>query len=240
MLDKFLACVIYVLEALLFVLLLRRGEWKRHFAVSTYLISLLAVDAALRPYFFCHYGLNSYTYGYCYWLSDIVLALEAFGLTCFFFRRACARDAQELWRLVRIALVVVFVLVAYISYYFIAHNYDHVQRHGDTFIYEFEQNLYFACLVLNTFLFVVLQGIERAEQELELFVCGMGIQFAGPTASLALVHVTHSRASSYSLLGYIMPVCTLMMLLVWLYAVTTTHKEVAREARVAALAEAGS
>ena len=215
---------IYVLEAFLFLLLLRRGEWKRQLGVSVYLVSLLVVDAFARPYFLYRYGLQSNPYGYCYWLTDILLALEAFGLMCFFFHRACARD-PELWRLLRASLIVVFVLVAGISYLVISHNYDRVQRHSDRFIYEFDQNLYFTCLVLNTLLFVLLQRIEDADQELGLLVCGMGIEFAGPAASLALVHVTSGWPAAYSLLGYVMPVCTLGMLLVWLYAITASHKD---------------
>jgi hypothetical protein len=234
MLDKFLTYglqyTIYILEAGLFLLLLRRAEWKRQIGVSVYLLSLLAVDALGRPYVLYRFGLQSNQYGYCYWLTDILLAVEAFGLMCFFFHRACAHD-QELWRLLRTALIVVFVLVAGISYLVISYNYDRVQRHSDRFIYEFDQNLYFTCLVLNTLLYVMLQRIEHADQELGLLVCGMGIQFAGPAASLALVHVTLGWTGAYSLLGYVMPVCTLGMLLVWLYAITATQKDATEGSR---------
>jgi hypothetical protein len=243
MLDKFLTCglqyVIYVLEALLFFLLVRRGQWKRQWGVSVYLVSLLAVDALARPTFLYRYGFESNTYGYCYWLTDVLLALQAFGLMCFFFHRVCARD-QELWRFFRTSLIVVPVIVAVISYAYIYYNYDRVQRHSDRFIYEFDQNLYFACLVLNTFLYVMLQRIENADQELGLLVCGMGIQFAGPAASLAIV--TMGWPAAYSLLGYVMPVCTLSMLLVWLYSITGVQKKPTRRGsgrlRVPILAEA--
>jgi hypothetical protein len=155
---------------------------------------------------------------------------------CIFFRRACT---PEFWRVLRLSLLVVFILVAAISYLSLSHHKDNLLH---DFIYEFEQNLFFTCLVLNTLLFVMLQRIENADQELGLLVCGMGIQFAGPAASLALVHVTLGWTGSYSLLGYVMPVCTLGMLLVWLYSITATQRDATQSSRsrlrVPVLAEA--
>ena len=58
------------------------------------------------------------------------------------------------------------------------------------FIIEFNQNLYFTCLVLNTLLYILLQQIDSADDELGLLVCGVGIQFAGPAATLALLTLT--------------------------------------------------
>jgi hypothetical protein len=215
---------VQLLELGLVVYLLYRGLRKRHASVLVYLLSLLAVDEVVRRYFFHTYGLNSFAYAYAYWLTDVLLALEAFGLMCIFFRRACT---PEFWRTLRLSLIVIFILVAAISFYLLSIHYhkDNLVYLLHDFIYEFEQNLFFTCLVLNTLLFVMLQRIEGADQELGLLVCGMGIQFAGPAASLALVHVTQGWPAAYSLLGYVMPVCTLGMLLVWLYAITATQKD---------------
>jgi hypothetical protein len=239
MLGNLLGYLVQFLELGLLVYLLYRGLWRRHAGVLVYLLSLLAVDEGVRRYFFHRYGgLNSLAYANCYWLTDVLLALEAFGLMCIFFRRACV---PQVWRVLRLSLTVVFILVAAISYFSLLPRY-----HNDTllhnFIYEFEQNLFFTCLVLNTLLFVMLQRIEGADQELGLLVCGMGIQFAGPAASLALVHVTSGWPAAYSLLDYVMPVCTLGMLLVWLYAMTPAQKDAtegsASPMRVPILAEA--
>jgi hypothetical protein len=210
---------VQILELGLLVYLLSRGLWKRHAGVLVYLLSLLAVDEVVRRYFFHRYGLNSLAYAYSFWLTDVLLALEAFGLICIFFRRACV---PEWWRVLRLSLTAVFILVTAISYLSLSHH-KHNLLHD--FIYEFEQNLFFTCLVLNTLLFVMLQRMEGADQELGLLVCGMGIQFAGPAAGLALVHVTQGWPAAYSLLGHAMPVCTLGMLLVWLYAITAGQRD---------------
>ena len=225
MVDRLLASgleyTVYLLEAGVLIYLLSRGLWKRHLGVSFYLLSLLAVDWAVRPYFYRHYGLDSLSYAYSYWLTDVLLALEAFGLMCIFFRRACM---PKVWQVLRLSLIVVFVLIAAISFYYLSlsHHKDNLLH---DFIYEFEQNLFFTCLVLNTLLYVMLQQIESADRELGLFVCGMGILFAGPTAGLALVHVTLTGSFSIWLLAHVMPLCTLAMLLVWLYAITAVQKD---------------
>jgi hypothetical protein len=220
---------VQIVELGLLVYLLYRGLWKRQKGVSVYLVSLLAVDEVVRRPVFHRYGLDSPAYAYSYWLTDVLLALEAFGLMCIFFRRACT---PQFWRVLRLSLIFIFILVAAISCVSLSHHLvgltglkDHLLHDFTRFIYEFEQNLYFTCLVLNTLLFVMLQRIEGADQELGLLVCGMGIQFAGPAASFAMVRVTSGWPAAYSLLGYVMPLCTLGMLLVWLYAITAAEKD---------------
>jgi hypothetical protein len=243
MLDKVLGCglqyMIYGVEGLLFLLLLRRGQWKRQLGVWLYVFSLVAVDGGIRPYVLYKYGLRSDQYAFCYWISDVTLALGAFALVCSFFRRACQR--RETWHTLRLSLVFVFILVALISFFSLWGNYQEL-LHSFKFIEGFEQNLYFTCLVLNTLLYIMLQRIESADQELGLLVCGMGIQFAGPAASLALLHVTLGWPAAYSLLAYVMPVCTLGMLLVWLYSITAAQKDATEGSpspmRVPILAEA--
>jgi hypothetical protein len=204
---------IYTLEAGLFLFLVRKGHWKRQLGVSVYVVCLFTVDALVRPYFLYRYGLDSNPYGYSYWLTDIVLALEAFGLLCIFFRRACT---AKMWHYLRLYLALVFVGVGAISYFFISQNYANLQHN---FIFEFEKNLFFACLVLATLLFVMLQQAASTDDQLELLVCGMGIQFAGPTASLALMRLTSDLQSAYWLVRHIAPLCTLATLLIWIYAV---------------------
>jgi len=205
--------LVQIAEVGLLIYLLSHGLWKRHAGVLVYLLSLLAVDEVVRRYFFHRYGLNSLAYAYSYWLTDVLLALEAFGLICIFFRRACV---PQLWRVLRLSLIVVFILVAAISYLSLSHHKDNLLH---SFIYEFEQNLFFTCVLLNTLLYIMLHQMGSADEQLALLVCGMGIQFAGPTAGLALVHLTVGGQLAYLLLHHLAPLCTLGMLLIWTYAV---------------------
>ena len=173
------------------------------------------------------YGFASRQYFYVYWSTDFLLVISAFILVCLFFRRACFQE-EKMWRFVRLLLFFIFILVMGISCLSFSRNYSQLSTY---FIVEFNQNLYFTCLVLNTLLYILLQQIESADDELGLLVCGVGIQFAGPAATLALVHLTTGEGFAKSLAYFMMPLCTLGMLLVWAYAigrVQDTATEVAR------------
>jgi hypothetical protein len=109
------------------------------------------------------------------------------------------------------------------------------------FIVEFSQNLYFTCLVLNTLLYVMLQQLAIDDDELGLLVCGMGLQFAGEAAFLALLHLTSGENFARVLIGFLNPACTLGMLLIWTYAIVKTPQTAPARSRAgkdAALAEA--
>jgi hypothetical protein len=174
------------------------------------------------------FGLASLEYFYVYWATDFLLVISAFILVCLFFRRACIRE-EKMWRFVRLLLLFILVLVMGVSALTFSRNYSHLFTR---FIIEFNQNLYFACLVLNTLLYILLQQINSADDQLGLLVCGVGIQFAGPAATLALVHLTTGEGFAQSLGSLVMRLCTLGMLLVWAYAIVRvqdTASEVPRQ-----------
>ena len=173
---------IYILEAVVCGLLASRGGWRNHKGLCLYVTLLFALDGVSRPVVLSHFGAASVQYAYFYWLTDVVLAMGAFLLTCAFFRRACTRE-EKLWHFVRLLLVFVFLLVVAISALSLTRNYTHLFT---MFIIEFSQNLYFTCLVLNTLLYVMIQQLAIEDDELGLLVCGMGVQFAGEAACLAL------------------------------------------------------
>ncbi len=207
------------LELAFIVFVIWRGYVKRLAAPTCYVASFLAVSA-FRWFVLHRYGLSSRQYFDSYFLSDFLLAVAAFAVVCAFFRRACLSE-QKLWRFVRLFLIFVFILVVGISAFSLSRNYSHL---FSTFIIEFEQNLYFTCLVLNTLLYVLMQQVQSADDELSLLVCGIGIQYAGPAASFALVHLTLGQHFSASLVRFILPVCSFGMLLIWLYAVARMPK----------------
>jgi hypothetical protein len=208
-----------LLEVALLITLLRGGYWKRLGGLMAYVSVLLTTEVA-RDAVLYHYGLSSLAYAYFYWLSDVVLALGAFLLVCAFFQRACSGQTP-LWRHMRLFLAFVFVLVVGVSLIALSRNYTSLFT---MFIIEFEQNLYFTCLVLVSLLYILMQYFKPADDELGLLVCGLGIQFAGPTANFALVHLTSGGFYSASLLRFIPPLCTLGMLAIWTYAVAGVRK----------------
>jgi hypothetical protein len=199
----------------------RRGRLRAEVWLAAYLAALLGVGI-IRSYDLYSYGVDSIHYAYSYWLTDVVLALGAFLLVCALFRRACS-GYPKLWGTLRTMLVSVFVLVAGVSYISLSKNYDHL---FSMFIVEFQQNLYFTCLVLNTLLYLLMAQLESADEQLNWLVIGLGLQFAGPAANLAFMYLAHSQSYSGSLFSYLSPLCTLCMLSIWLYAVARVPSEV--------------
>jgi hypothetical protein len=179
-----------------------------------YLTSLLVADLT-RVFVLHKCGLASVAYYYVYWSTDFLLVISAFLLMCLFFRRACLRE-EKMWRSIRLLLGFTFALVVGISALSISRNQNHLFTY---FTIEFNQNLYFTCLVLNTLLYLLLQYIDSTDDQLGLLVCGVGIQFAGPAATLALLHLTAGERFAQSLTTSLIPLCTLAMLLVWGYAI---------------------
>jgi len=178
---------------------------------------LFLLDGVARPAVCNFFGQRSPQFFYFYWLTDAAFALGAFLVICGFFHRAC-RQEEKLWRFVRLMLFFVFPVVFAVSALTLTRNYKNLYS---MFIIEFSQNLYFACLVLNTLLYVMLQQLEIEDDELGLLVCGFGLQFAGEAACFALYHLT-SAISFASVITFLAPCCTLAMLSIWIYAIGKT------------------
>ncbi len=204
----------YVLEACLLVYLLRKGYARRLWEVVFYLVASLGLNGA-RYYTLHEYGLASPQYGYCYWTTDLLLVLAAFVVVSAFFRRACSGN-ETMWRHVRLLLVVVLFLVLVISAVSFSH---HTGGIFTVFIIEFQQNLYFACLVLNTLLYLLVVKMAVADDRLGMLSCGLGIQFAGPAACLAYYYLTGGDQFASTLTVFLVPLCDAGMTLTWFYAV---------------------
>jgi len=206
----------YVLEVGLLGLVLWRGHARRLAAFSFYVGAYFAVDGILRPCALHRYGPASVEYFYLYWLTDALLALCTFLLICAFFRRACSHD-RNVWTFVRPILLLILAFIVADSAFALHQHYKHLFT---AFIFVFNQNLYFTGAVLNTVLYLMLLRFEGPDRELELLVCGLGIQYAGPAANFALVHLTGNSSPAARLLTvYLPPLCALGMLAVWFYAV---------------------
>jgi hypothetical protein len=203
----------YALEISLVATLLVQKWWRKYPAFFVYVAAFAFIDAILRPSVLYSYGRASQAYLYAYWTTDIVLTLGAFLLICFLFHRACAQK-KDLWPVLRTMLISVFVLVGFISCFTMSQHYQHL---APAFVIEFSQNIYFSCLVLNTLLYIMLQYVDCADESLNLLVCGLGIQFAGSAAGMALAYV---MSGGIALPSFVAQFCNLGMCLTWLYAVT--------------------
>lgn len=204
----------YAVELALVVVLFTRGRWKGAQALAFYFLGYVALDTIFRPAVLYAYGLKSFQYQYAYWVSDVIITLGAFVLICLLFRRA-SRSKPEAWSFLRSMLGAIFVIIAFISYFSLASHYDHL---FGRFIIDLQQNLYFACLVLNTLLYIMLQQWDSEDEWLNLIVCGLGIEYAGPAASMALMYLTPGGHDAGLLAALTSGVCNVGMCMVWLYA----------------------
>ncbi len=206
----------YAAEFLLLGALLFAGRWRKLSALFFYVLAFAGVDAILRPLAREAFGFSSVRYFYIYWISDVALTFATFLLVSLFFRQAFAKESKH-WPAIRTGLIAAFGLTALVSYLSVAAHYAHLFI-DVRFLMQFSQDLYFTCLILITVLFVMLQASESAGDQLHLLVSGMGIQFAGPAAAMALDYVTSGRIGAVAQLSA--PVCNLAMFITWLYAVT--------------------
>jgi hypothetical protein len=213
---------IYAFELFLVLYLLSRGHARRSASIVGYLVLLLVTDGAARPAMLSCFGQASVRYAYFYWLTDVVVAVGSFLLIWSFFRRACARE-ERLWRLVRLLLLFIFVLVVAISALAPTRHYSQLYT---VFIVEFAENLYFSCLVLNTLLYVMIQQLAIDDEELALLVCGFGVQFAGEAAGLALYHMSLGENFARFIFNFLSPACKLGMLMAWSYALARRGDDV--------------
>jgi hypothetical protein len=222
----------YSSETALFVYLLSLAL-RRRCCGLTGLLAYVTVSVGvgvLRLFAVAHYGALSQQYALCYWLTDFPLVFAVFLLIASFFRRACA-GRVEAWRHVRLMLTLIPPLTGAVSYIAILRL-----RHSffPYFVIEFQQDLYFACLVLVTMLYLMLLKFDPADEQLGLLVCGLGVMFAGFAASYALVIATRWAPLAGVLSGYIPQVSDMGMVSIWLYAAARVPKTVpAKEAQKA-------
>jgi hypothetical protein len=206
----------YALEVALVVCLLLRGWRKKYPAFFIYATAFAFIDAIVRPAVLYTYGWTSSQYRRCYWTTDVIVTLGAFLLICAFFRCACSKK-KDLWPILRTMLISVFTIVAFISCFSISRNYHHL---ASDFVVELSQNVYFACLVLNTLLYIMLQYVDCADESLNLLVCGLGIEFAGSAGGMALAALMSAWSGNVAFAGFVGNLCNVGMCVTWLYAVT--------------------
>jgi hypothetical protein len=212
----------YAVEVSLIVVLLVRGWWKRYPAFFAYVTAFAFIDAVLRPIVLYSYGWTSLQFRRCYWVTDLILTLGAFLLISLVFRQACSHK-KDLWHWLRTMLISVFAITGFISCFKVSQHYHNLAA---AFVIEISQNVYFACLVLNTLLYVMLQYVDCADENLSLLVCGLGVEFAGSAAAMAVAALMPSWSGNVAFASFVAQMCTLGMCLTWLYAATRKPESV--------------
>jgi hypothetical protein len=69
-------------------------------------------------------------------------------------------------------------------------------------------------------LYLMTVKMDVADERLGMLVCGLGIEFAGPAAGLALFYLARGAELSHLVGVYFFPLCDIGMILTWFYAVS--------------------
>ncbi len=218
----------FVLELWVLVYIIWRGQLRRLIGPWLYVCLAFTLNGFVRPLALNSYGQNSRQYLVVYSLTDLCFTLATFLLICSFYRRAFSYQ-ERIWKLSRILLVFVFLIVVVVSA--LETSNPHAQFLTFFSNMELTQNLYFTCLVLTALLFVLIERIESVDDELGLLVCGVGVQVAGPTATLALLNLTRGSDFAQSLNSLVILFSTFGMLLTWSYAITWRWRLLGRSRR---------
>ena len=230
-LDYALTIFGYALASAIVAASVVRGYLRRYFYLNLYVVALCAFDA-LRYAFLRAYGFRSPQYFYAYFLTDAISVILAYLLILGFFDilfRNSPLRAQ-----VRVALFLFFALVAGTSYIFISHSVSHFYSR---LVVEFQQNMYFAALVLTVLLLVSLAHLRVRDRQLGLLITGLGIFAPAPAGGYALQNLLpRDLFEALSELTRRVPaLATLAMLSLWCYALVQVPTEAGTPAQAPAL-----
>lgn len=239
-LDFVLAMIVNLLAVGVVAVSLYRGVFKRYSYVNLYVAALLVFDLA-RYVFLQRYGFQSKQYFYAFYGTDAVLAVLLYLLILSVFD-IVFRDSS-LRGPVRVSLWGGFTLLCFISYLFIPSSAKNFYSH---LLVEFQQNMYFASVVLTVMLCISLAHLRVRDPQLSLLVSGLGVFAAVQAGQYAILNLLprnlFENNGVQEVTRRLPAVATAMMVGLWCYALwklAATAKAPA-ESETIEVAEAGS
>lgn len=198
------------LEVLVIGTCVRRGWFRKYLVLNLLLVFNILTDLVRCGTLYL-FGYTSPEYFYSYLYSDAVLSVLSYLLIVSFFDAIFRESVFR--RYVRPTLGFLFVLIIAISALVLSRTSSHVTSR---LYYEIQQNLYFAGLLLNFFLWVSLNHLRVESKRLALLVAGLGIFFASNAAKYSFHYLFQGTALS-SIATSISPVAFLLMVSLWAY-----------------------
>lgn len=188
-----------------------RQGWFRKYLVLNLLLVVNILSDLVRGCALYTFGYTSPEYFYAYLYTDAVLSVLSYLLIVSFFDAIFRQSIFR--RYVRPTLGFLFVLIIALSALALSRTTSHVTSR---MYYEIQQNLYFAGLLLNFFLWVSLNHLRVESKRLALLVAGLGIFFASNAAKYSFHYLFQGTALS-SIATSIPPVAFLLMVSLWAY-----------------------
>lgn len=219
-----LACL--CCEAGVVVFLLRRGDFRRYFAVGLYM-ALSFLFGVARYVILFRYGFESNLYFFFYHYSDGFLTICLFVVLMSLYLRVF--EDMGVSQYLRVGALLLLSGTSWFSYQVLAENLLKINTANlqfARFVVELEQNLYFVGLVLTYLLWGAMIKVRENRTRLIQLVLALGVYFSAFAACYALRNL-HPQFKA--ILDYVPPVMAVCLPLAWF---VTIHR-IPEEARLA-------
>lgn len=206
---------------------LYRHSFRRYLYLNLYAIALLVVDL-LRYVVLNAYGFKSMYYFWAFYLSDALLSVLLYLLILSFFDVVFSESSLR--ETVRISLLGAFALLSFISYISISSS---VKQFYSRLTIEFQQNMYFASVVLAVLLCMSLAYLRVRNPQLSMLIGGLGVLATLQAASYALQNIILAKSFG-EVVRLMSAISTAAMLGIWCYALAklpTTSPATAKHAQ---------
>lgn len=235
-LDGILGLLGTALALGVFIASAARGYLRRYFFVNLVVVVLLLSDG-LRYVVYHRYGLKSLEYLYTFYATDALLVTASYLLILSFFD-IVFRDT-EMRSLVRWTLLFFFILIGMMSYALIERS---LPYYFSRLILEFQQNMYFAAVILTVLLWVSLAHLRLEDRQMGFLIAGLGLSVSATAANYALGNLLPPewfRGFKF-LLTRVPVLATIAKLSLWCYALSLAaeHVQVPQEQPALVRAEA--
>ena len=190
---------------------LHRHSFRRYSYLNLYAIALLVVDLQRYAVLYA-YGFNSKQYFWAFYLSDALLNVLLYLLILSFFD-VVFRESP-LRATVRLSLLGAFALLSFISYLSISSTVKHFYSR---LTIEFQQNMYFASVVLAVLLCMSLAHLRVQNPQLSMLIGGLVVYATLQAASYALQNIMLAKVLT-EVVRLMSSISTAVMLGIWCYS----------------------
>ncbi|HKZ52231.1 MAG TPA: hypothetical protein VJ085_03015 [Candidatus Acidoferrales bacterium] len=186
--------------------------WKRlilqYVLLNLYLFANLSLTLG-GYYIYSFFGYDSFQYFYFYYTTDAVQNIVGYILIGSLFDRLLRGSIFH--KYVRPTLILTFLLIVAVSARFLSAN---LERFYSTFVFEFQQNMYFIGVLLTFLLWISMGYLQAESRRFVLLVSGLGIYFSSHAATYAMQFLF---PGSIPVLIKVPPLAYCFMVLLWLY-----------------------
>ena len=229
--DLVLFVAVEALALTFIALSISKRSFRRYLYLNVYTAAMVGCDVG-RTLSLRAFGLKSIEYFLAYYLTDFLLVVLLYMAILSVFD--IVLQDSPFRAQARLAFIFFFAIVAGVSYAFVS-NSRSLFNGRSILILEFQQNMYFASVVLTALMCISLVYLRVQDPQLRMVVGALGVMGALQAAQFAFSNLLPKEffKPAWEVIKFVGPVATVTMLAMWCYALT----RVKAAARVEAPAE---